>query len=759
MKPVKRKRDLLKLGKWAGLTLIVAAASCVQVLDGAYDYQPLCTVDIDCDDANPCSIDECLPDNSCLHTAGPNGLLPIQTAGDCKRDECIDGEVFLTNDDTDIADDGEPCTTDSCSSGLSLHVPVADGTKCVSVEATGICSMGVCSVECSVASQCNDGNPCTDDSCNVGVGTCTFALLDGTPTPGFQEPVGDCKLHICVLGLDTVIDDDFDVSDDLNSCTDDVCTAGVPSNPSTTLGTPCVVGQPETCDGQGSCVQCNVAADCVLLPPDDECQQRVCTNNVCGQTFTTIGTPISMQTMGDCKQVVCDGAGATTVENFDTDLPADKNPCTQDLCNLGIPANPAEPAGVSCGGGFVCDDIGMCVGCNVATDCVGTDDFCKIRTCINQMCGYSFTPIGTDLPNGQTGLDCKVVECDGSGNTVISVDISDKPVDGNQCTQDSCSTQGVPSNPFEAANFPCNQNGGTACNGAGACKKINGAVCVASADCLSSFCVDGVCCNAACGASCKSCNVPGSVGTCANVVKANEDAPGCTGANSCDGSGTCKKDDGQTCLTAGDCVSSFCVDGVCCNAACSATCKSCNVPGSVGACSNVPSGLDDINGIPTCSGTNQSCDGVGACKKEIGQICAGNTECLSSFCVDGVCCNSSCTTMCRACNLAGSVGVCSNVATGQDDTGTCSGVNQSCDGAGACKKENAQTCAAGTECLSGFCADGYCCNTACSGVCQACSALIKGTGADGACGFIAAGIDPQDECVGALVCDGIGSCQ
>lgn len=686
--PVTRKRDFVNLGRWAGLALIIAAASCVQVLDGAYEYRPICTVDANCDDANPCTIDECLPNNSCLYTAGANGLLPIQTPGDCHRDECLDGEVVLTNDDADIADDGEPCTMDSCSSGIIRHTPVTDGTSCIASETTGRCSMGVCTIECSAAPQCNDLNPCTEDSCNVGVGKCTFTPLDGLPTPGFQEPAGDCKLHICTLGVDTVVDDDSDVFDDGNSCTENICTAGVSSNPNTQMGTPCVMGQPEKCDGLGACVQCNVAADCVLLPADDECQQRTCTNNVCGQTFTAIGTLISMQTVGDCKRVVCDGGGSTSAENFDTDLPEDNNPCTKNICISGAPQNPTEPLGVSCGGGFVCNEIGMCVGCNVFADCAGTDDFCKIRTCVNEMCGYSFTAAGADLPNGQTDSDCKVVECDGQGNMVTSVDVDDTPVDGNQCTQDICSSQGMPSNPFEMVGFPCNQGGGTFCNGAGECKKAEGAACAAAGDCLSGFCVDGVCCNMACGSLCKSCNVAGSVGTCVNVPKAIEDAPGCTGVNSCDGNGSCKKDDGQSCVFAAECANGVCADGVCCNAACSGSCKSCNVMGSVGICSNVPLGQDDINGVPICFGANQSCDGMGSCKKENAQACALNADCLSGFCVDGVCCNIACAGTCQACTSAiagqGINGTCGFILAGTDPENECAGAS-SCDGAGMCQ--------------------------------------------------------------------------
>ena len=72
----------------------------------------------------------------------------------------------------------------------------------------------------------------------------------------------------------------------------------------------------------------------------------------------------------------------------------------------------------------------------------------------------------------------------------------------------------------------------------------------------------------------------------------------------------------------------------------------------------------------------------------------------------------------------------------------------------------AQPCASNGECISGFCADGVCCDSACDGPCVACTTRIKGDGADGECGPIAQGTDPQDECTddGAPSCDQDGSC-
>src|SRR6185369_8495099 len=106
----------------------------------------------------------------------------------------------------------------------------------------------------------------------------------------------------------------------------------------------------------------------------------------------------------------------------------------------------------------------------------------------------------------------------------------------------------------------------------------------------------------------------------------------------------CKKALGDGCVTGADCQSNVCADGVCCNSACASTCEACNVAGSVGTCSNVPSSMPDPG---TCAAPS-ACDGLGACKKALGDGCAGGAECQSGNCVDSVCCNSACAGTCKA---------------------------------------------------------------------------------------------------------------
>lgn len=149
---------------------------------------------------------------------------------------------------------------------------------------------------------------------------------------------------------------------------------------------------------------------------------------------------------------------------------------------------------------------------------------------------------------------------------------------------------------------------------------------------------------------------------------------------------------------------------------------------------------------------------------QVGNTCDTGDDCFSSFCVDGVCCDTECTGSCFACSASakgqGADGSCGEVAGGLDPHDDCvdSGspacqANGLCDGAGQCGNYPVSSgcqpaaCAKGADCLSGFCADGVCCDSACSGECEGCSVALKGFGIDGVCEAFLADTDPDDECM------------
>ena len=163
-----------------------------------------------------------------------------------------------------------------------------------------------------------------------------------------------------------------------------------------------------------------------------------------------------------------------------------------------------------------------------------------------------------------------------------------------------------------------------------------------------------------------------------------------------------------------------------------------------------------------------------------GTACSDGTSCASGFCADGFCCDTACSGSCDACDTGGNEGACTIVTAGSPGSPSCSpfvcnGSGSACpascssDGdcvathycsGGACllKGDLGDACAAPNQCTSDACAtdDGVCCNTACSGLCEACVASNTG-GTTGICSFVSAGTDPDGEC-GLDTCDGTGAC-
>ena len=66
---------------------------------------------------------------------------------------------------------------------------------------------------------------------------------------------------------------------------------------------------------------------------------------------------------------------------------------------------------------------------------------------------------------------------------------------------------------------------------------------------------------------------------------------------------------GGPCESRVDCLSGFCVDGLCCDTACDGVCELCDQPGFAGRCTNIALGSDPDNECPPC----ETCNGAGVC--------------------------------------------------------------------------------------------------------------------------------------------------
>ncbi len=231
---------------------------------------------------------------------------------------------------------------------------------------------------------------------------------------------------------------------------------------------------------------------------------------------------------------------------------------------------------------------------------------------------------------------------------------------------------------------------------------------------------------------------------------------------------------GAPCTAASQCPSGFCVDGVCCEAACTGSCSACSnakTGQADGLCRPIPAGMDPDDECaaqdPSTCGLDGVCNGAGACRKW-----GANTTCAAESCTGST------DTPARTCNGSGTCQAATNASCGNYvcgatscktscTTGTDCASGAVCSG-GHCvaPQANGTHCGGAGDCASGFCVDGVCCESACAGMCAACTNAKTGQ-ADGLCKPITAGSDPDSECAddGAAscghdgTCDGAGACR
>ncbi len=284
-----------------------------------------------CDDGNPCTDDGCAPLAGCFNT--PNQL-PCDdgdpcTDGDvCQAGACVSGPAS-----GDACDDQNPCTQDLCvqPDGCLYEAvlgPCDDGDPCTFGDH---CADGVCAA--TGEKTCVDGNPCTDDSCEAGIG-CTFVPNTASCDDGDPCTLGDLCAGGGCHGEDVLCDDE-------NPCTADLCDRGT-----------------------GDCLFVPTAGPC---DDEDPCTQTACLGGECVVQSLAAGCCASHE---DCASPweACDDAHACVdiacaacVD--DADCGADGNRCVvidgTPRCLIGCGGEPGvcpadAPCTLSTGGGWIC---------------------------------------------------------------------------------------------------------------------------------------------------------------------------------------------------------------------------------------------------------------------------------------------------------------------------------------------------------------------------------------------------------------------
>jgi hypothetical protein len=211
-------------------------------------------------------------------------------------------------------DDGNPCTEDSCDPIRPIIGPLGDPT---------VFRLGAC---VNTPKDCSDENPCTEDRCNPTTGACVYvekSCADKNP----------CTIDSCDLATGKCIHTAKNC-DDGNACTIDQCSVRTGN---------CVY----------TAVVCNDSNACTI----DWCDATGCKADAITCDDDNLCTTDSCDPLTGCKYVAvdCDDGNACTIDSCNPALGCqhsdiscdDKNPCTVDTCDTTLGCqHQGEAAGI-----------------------------------------------------------------------------------------------------------------------------------------------------------------------------------------------------------------------------------------------------------------------------------------------------------------------------------------------------------------------------------------------------------------------------
>ena len=223
------------------------------ILNAKLALDASCTSPEECDDGNECTDDDCVG-GLCENTPVPD--YTVCTGGVCCGGLCT---AIVCSSDTDCID-GDECTTDTCTdpglcSASCSNTPVPDYSPC-SVGGTVCCSGTCTNPACLADLDCDDGEECTTDTC-TNVGTCS-AFCENTWPACDPDAADTCCGPTCHSGNDFDChcpDGTCDQTENQCDCSDD---CGLPPENEVSEST-CQDGVDNDCDGFADC---DDAADC-----------------------------------------------------------------------------------------------------------------------------------------------------------------------------------------------------------------------------------------------------------------------------------------------------------------------------------------------------------------------------------------------------------------------------------------------------------------------------------------------------------------
>lgn len=130
-----------------------------------------------CDDGNPCAVRFFCQAGACAFEPAPDATFCLVAGNQCRPGACLAGACV--EDKTFTCDDGNPCTTDSCDPdkgcvyGYPAGIPCDDGDPCTTGDA---CATGQCA---GTPVDCDDQDDTTVDVCDTQTGQCTHTPAAG----------------------------------------------------------------------------------------------------------------------------------------------------------------------------------------------------------------------------------------------------------------------------------------------------------------------------------------------------------------------------------------------------------------------------------------------------------------------------------------------------------------------------------------------------------------------------------------------------
>ena len=168
-----------------------------------------------------------------------------------------------------------------------------------------------------------------------------------------SQVYGDCHDLKCKNGLLLNEENNNDVYDDANECTEDLCEQGAPTNKPRLAGDACTTGG-VVGDGQGACVACVGNSEC--MPPLTDCRDNYCVPPACYDGM--------LSAVGGETDVDCGGPSCAPC--------ADNQKCLVETdCVSGVCAKPVGQSTLRCTTPSCTDKVKN--GKETAKDCGGPD--------------------------------------------------------------------------------------------------------------------------------------------------------------------------------------------------------------------------------------------------------------------------------------------------------------------------------------------------------------------------------------------------